>query len=79
MWGIILTGGKAALTAVSSLMNAAIRWAAIGLAYRSGKKRAQLDAAQAAGAIQDAQLEIASKPDAHRTTLLDRMWKRKRS
>ena len=71
--------GKTVIDAVSSLLSAVAKYAAVFFAYGMGKKRAQLDAAKEAGEIKDAQLEIASKPDAHRDTLLERMRKRKRS
>lgn len=42
----ILGGLKAALGAISSLLGAAVRWAAIGFAYFTGRRSAQRQQAQ---------------------------------
>jgi hypothetical protein len=49
------------------------KWAAAIFAYRLGKRAAQQDAAEDAVEVKDKQLEIMSKPDAHRDALLRRM------
>lgn len=59
--------------------NAAMKYAAVWGAYILGKRKAKMEQLEEVVEKKDEQLEIMSKPDAHRNTLLDRMRRRKRS
>jgi len=78
MWMAIFGGVAKIGSAIASLFNAAIKWAAVGLAYMAGKKKAENKALKEAAEVKDEQLEIMSKPTRHRRTLLDRMRRRER-
>ncbi len=75
MWGLALKG---ALGAVSGLLSALAKWAGYLFAYRLGRSKEAAKVTEKTRDVLQDQLEIASRPDAHRSDLLDGMRKRKR-
>lgn len=65
-------------SAVSGLLGSLFQWAGVIGAYFLGRRSAQKAQARWAAKVKDKQLEIAAKPPAHRRSMLDRMYKRKR-
>jgi hypothetical protein len=78
MWTFIVGAVAKVGGMLASLANALIKWMAVLFAFRLGKRKAQQEAQEDVAEIRDEQIEILSKPDAHRDTLLKRMLKRKR-
>ena len=62
----------------SGLLGTLVKYAGIVLAYFAARNRVKAEIAKEASEVKDEQLEIAARPDAHRGTLLERMFKRKR-
>ncbi len=75
MWGLAIKG---ALSAVSGLLSALVKWVGYFFAYKLGRSRSRAEAMERAKEIRDAQIEIMSKPLAHRAELLRRMHERER-
>jgi hypothetical protein len=60
----------------ADVASAVFKWATAIFAYRLGQRRERQKRAEELNEVKDEQLEIISKPDADRRTLLDRMRKR---
>ena len=74
----ILTGVKAVTSVFTSALDALFKWTGVIGAYFLGKRKAQADMNEEALEIKDEQMEISSRPERHRDTLLERMRRRKR-
>ena len=76
--GVLLAGAKWIGSSLASLFGDLFRWViAIG-AYRLGRRAVKQEIAEDAVEVKDDQLKIAARPAAHRSSILERMFRNKR-
>jgi hypothetical protein len=78
MWVAIATAAAKVGGFFADLASTIMKYVAIWGAYLLGKSQAKKEQLEDAAEVKDEQLEVYSQPDAHRSTLLERMRRRRR-